>query len=101
MLLESARERLAGVLEISSVEAGLQTIGWLGEGIDGVAAAAAAARRDVEVTPLGRYGHGRVARNGLQLGFAAVDPPEIERGVRDLAAALESLRGRAHRGRDG
>jgi GntR family transcriptional regulator/MocR family aminotransferase len=101
VLLESAKTRLAGLLEISSVEAGLQTVGWLGERIDGAAAAAAAARREVEVTPVARYGDGRVARNGLQLGFAAVDPPEIERGVRDLAAALEGLRGRAHRGRDG
>ena len=92
VLLESAKARLAGLLEISSVEAGLQTVGWLGEGIDGAAAAAAAARREVEATPVARYGHGRVARNGLQLGFAAVDPPEIERGVRDLAAALEGLR---------
>jgi hypothetical protein len=28
------------------------------------------------------------APEGLQLGFAAVDPPQIRRGVGDLAAAL-------------
>jgi hypothetical protein len=28
---------------------------------------------------------------GLQLGFAAVDVPEIRRGVRELATALEGL----------
>ena len=38
MLLESAREKLAGLLEISEIEAGLQTVGWLREGIDGESA---------------------------------------------------------------
>jgi GntR family transcriptional regulator/MocR family aminotransferase len=82
-------DRLAGLLEISGVEAGLQTVGWLRTGIDGEAAAArAAARRHVEVTPRSRYGRGTAVREGLQLGFAAVDLPEIRRGVGDLAAAL-------------
>jgi GntR family transcriptional regulator / MocR family aminotransferase len=47
----------------------------------------------VEVTPLSRYSRGRLARDGLQLGFAAVDVPEIRRGVRELARALEEVRG--------
>jgi GntR family transcriptional regulator/MocR family aminotransferase len=89
VLLESARERLRGLLEISSVEAGLQTAGWLGRGIGGEWAAKAAAARDVEVTPLSRYSRGSLTREGLQLGFAAVDPDEIRRGVRELAVALE------------
>ncbi len=33
VLLESSRSRLAGLLEIPSVEAGLQTVGWLAPGI--------------------------------------------------------------------
>jgi len=33
---------------------------------------------------------GRASREGLQLGFAAVDENEIRRGVRELALALES-----------
>jgi GntR family transcriptional regulator/MocR family aminotransferase len=90
-LLDAARERLSGLLEISTVEAGLQTSGWLRDGIDGEAAAAAAAQRNVEVTSLSRFARAPLARQGLQLGFAAVDPGEIRRGVRDLAAALESL----------
>jgi GntR family transcriptional regulator / MocR family aminotransferase len=89
VLLESARERLRGLLEISSIEAGLQTAGWLGPGIGGEWAAKAAAARDVEVTPLSRYSRGSLTREGLQLGFAAVDPSEIRRGVRELAIALE------------
>jgi GntR family transcriptional regulator/MocR family aminotransferase len=99
VLLECAGERLAGLLEIAGVEAGLQTAGWLGEGIDGEAAAVAAAARDVEVTPVSRYRAGRAARDALVLGFAAVDAREIRRGVRELAIALES-KGRPRRVRE-
>jgi len=90
VLLDCARRRLNGLLEITGVEAGLQTAGWLADGIDAEAAAQAAAARDVEVTPLGRYGTARMTRQGLQLGFAAVDAREIRRGVRELAIALEA-----------
>lgn len=89
VLLEEAQQGLAGLLEISNVEAGLQTVGWLCDGIAGEAAAKAALARNVEVIPLSRYSRGRVEREGLQLGFAAVDAGEIRRGVRELAAALE------------
>ena len=44
VLLEAARVELAGLLEISDIEAGLQTVGWLGSGIDDRSAARAAAR---------------------------------------------------------
>jgi GntR family transcriptional regulator/MocR family aminotransferase len=91
VLLEAAREKLAGLLEISEIEAGLQTVGWLREGIDGESAFRAAAARGVEVFPLSRYSRGRVARGGLQLGFAAVDTREIRRGVQELATALKEV----------
>jgi GntR family transcriptional regulator / MocR family aminotransferase len=92
VLLEEARARLAGLLEISSVEAGLQTVGWLRDGIDAEAVASAAAARHLEVVPLSRYGFsGRVVPRGLQLGFASIDAHEIRRGVRELAAVLETM----------
>lgn len=88
VLLEEARSRFAGLLEISPVEAGLQTAAWLAGGIDAESAAVAAAKRNVDVTPLNRYSQGTLAREGLQLGFAAFDVKEIRRGVRELEAAL-------------
>lgn len=90
-LVTAARERLAGLLHLSDLEAGLQTAGWLGQGITGEAAAQAAEKRGVEVTPLSRYTRGKVVREGLQLGFASVDLKEIRRGVRELAVALEEV----------
>jgi GntR family transcriptional regulator/MocR family aminotransferase len=89
VLLSAAREQLAGLLEISDVEAGLRTVGWLQRGISAERVAKAAAERDVEVVPLGRYAYGRSRPNGLVLGFAAVDGRELRRGVEELARVLE------------
>ena len=98
VLLEEARLRLTGLLEISTVEAGLQTAGWLCRGINAESAAAAAAKRNVDVTPIARYAQGRTLPEGLQLGFAALDVKEIRRGVRELAIALEDELKGFHRG---
>jgi GntR family transcriptional regulator/MocR family aminotransferase len=89
ILVACAKERLAGLLELSPVEAGLQTVGWLNRSIDGEAVARAAAARGVEVKLLSRYSRRRLPRDGLQLGFAAIDEREIRRGVAELAIALD------------
>jgi GntR family transcriptional regulator/MocR family aminotransferase len=91
VLMEAARADLAGLIEISDVEAGLQTVGWLTGDVDDRTAATAAAQRGIEVVPLSRYSHGRRMRQGLHLGFAAVDGREIKRGVRELAGVLKEL----------
>ena len=90
-LMESARRSLAGLLELSSVEAGLQTVGWLQQGMDSEKARLAAKARKVEVIPLHLYSRAPVQRPGLQMGFAAVNVQEIRRGVQQLAMALEQL----------
>ena len=92
LLAEEVRGRLAGALELGGMEAGLQTAGWLAAGLDADAIAARAAQRDVEVTTIGRYrmrAAAAGARDGLLLGFAAVDAAELRRGVRELARAVE------------
>jgi len=101
VLLNETQKHLKGLLEISAVEAGLQTVGWLREGMNGMAAAKAASARGVEVVPLSKYARAPfscvwpsregVRREGLQLGFAAIDEKEIRRGVQELATALEQL----------
>jgi GntR family transcriptional regulator/MocR family aminotransferase len=89
VLLRAARERLADVLDISSVEAGLQTSAWFRKKIDGQRAMAAAQDRGLEVLPLSRFSSRPLTRDGLLLGFAAIEPAEIRRGVKELARALE------------
>lgn len=76
------------VLELSPIEAGLQTVGWLPRGRDCDAVAQAAAARNLEVVPLTRYSRRGLKRHGLQLGFAAVDERETARGMRELAKVL-------------
>jgi len=88
ILLKGAREKLDGLVEISNVEAGLQTIGWLPERKVAEDIAAAAAKKNVEVIPLQHYAYGRVRGNGIVLGFAAVEPRELRRGVEELASVL-------------
>lgn len=90
VLLKAAREKLDGVIEISSVEAGLQTVGWLRRGISAERVASEAAEKNVEVIPLRRYGFGRAPGNGIVLGFAAVEPRELRRGMEELASVLRA-----------
>ncbi|HEX3354929.1 MAG TPA: PLP-dependent aminotransferase family protein [Terriglobales bacterium] len=89
VLLESSRSRLAGLLEIPNVEAGLQTVAWLAPGMRAARAAEEAAAHGVEVIALSRYSSRQRERHGLILGFAAVDSRELRRGVEHLARALE------------
>jgi GntR family transcriptional regulator / MocR family aminotransferase len=99
VLLEGAREKLGEMLEISTVEAGLQTVGWLKRGLSAERVAALAAKRNVEVVPLSRYASGRSRREGLILGFAAVDPRELRRGVEQLREVLAAEAGSEQRKR--
>lgn len=88
-LLEHA-ERLQGLMTVSPVEAGLQTVGLLAKGLDAKKVACAARARRVEVAALNRNYRGAGAPQALHLGFAAVAPKEIKRGLADLESALRS-----------
>jgi len=88
VLMKAAREKLAGAVEIPDVEAGLQTVGWLKRGLSAEKVSQAAADRNVEVIPLRRYGYGRAPETGIVLGFAAVEPKELRRGVEELGKIL-------------
>ncbi|HUM06061.1 MAG TPA: PLP-dependent aminotransferase family protein [Terriglobales bacterium] len=90
VLLKAAREKLDGLVEISNVEAGLQTVGWLQAGVSAETVSQEAAKRNLEVIPLRRYGFGRAPKNGIVLGFAAVEPKELRRGVEELTTVLRA-----------
>jgi GntR family transcriptional regulator/MocR family aminotransferase len=91
VLLAGVRERLAGSLAILDVEAGLQAAALLPTGTDDERVAAAAAARGIEVIPLSRYARAAAGRAGLQLGFAAVDPDGLRRGIEGLADILGTV----------
>ena len=96
ILLDLGNKHLDGALEISKIEAGLQTLGWLAKGLDDREVARAAAARGVDTISLSGFYRSTQElerrRHGLQLGFAAVGPREIRRGVEELARALETVR---------
>ncbi len=80
---------LAGLpLEPYASDTGMHCIGWLPQGSDDVAVASAAARHNLDVTPLSRFSLARSSRPGLLLGYAGVDPTAIKAGVRRLSQAL-------------
>lgn len=91
VLREESAAHLHGLLDVSPVAAGLQTVGRLRDGIDDVAAARAAAQRNVEIIPLSSHCRELRVASGVQLGFAPFDAKEIRRGVKDLTSALERL----------
>jgi GntR family transcriptional regulator/MocR family aminotransferase len=95
-LVDGSRRWLGGQLEVRAVNAGLQTVGLLAAELDGIDVAHRAAAHDVEVVPLARHARSPLDRDGLQIGFAAVPPAEIARGLQMLARVL----GRRPRRRD-
>jgi GntR family transcriptional regulator/MocR family aminotransferase len=94
VLLEASRQHLTGLMEITGVEAGLQTVGRIRTGASADTVSEQVAHRDVELTPLHRYAWGRVRKDAVILGFAAVDARELRRGVQELASVLEKTRRR-------
>jgi GntR family transcriptional regulator/MocR family aminotransferase len=92
VLLQAASKELRGLIEISNVEAGLQTIGTLHAGFSADKLVEQAAKKEVELKSLSRYYSGKKAMNGIVLGFAAVEPKELRRGVEELAGLLQGKR---------
>lgn len=87
-LIENARKHLAGVIEISPVQAGLHTAGFFSNGLTSRDAENRAAANRVETTGLDRFMLERTDVRGLLLGFAAFDEAQISAGVERLAMAL-------------
>jgi GntR family transcriptional regulator / MocR family aminotransferase len=88
-LQEAARTYWRDLLETPGIECGLDIAAALTPEIDDRAAAAAAAKADIELRPLSDHSRrpGRV--NGFVVGFAPVDARSIRDGARRLAGILE------------
>jgi GntR family transcriptional regulator/MocR family aminotransferase len=92
VLLDLAQKELAGELEVSPVQAGLQTVGWIKSRFNSTRLAKEAEQRNIELSPLSRYGTSEYLRKGISMGFASIEPTEIRRGIKELAAIVEKLR---------
>lgn len=90
-LCRSGREKLAGALDIVPSASGLHTIGLLRPDLTEHAVVAAADRRDLTVSAIGRFAIAPVRNHGLVLGFGGVTPAQVERGVEVLAEVIARL----------
>ena len=89
-LIEGGRRYLPGLLEISSVRAGLYTAAFLKNGMTSRQAESSAAARGVLALALDRFTLKRPDPRGLLLGFAAFDQAAIRQALVRLASALPS-----------
>ena len=88
ILTEEVRKHLGGAIELSPVEAGLQTVGWLQTQQDAEDIAALALEKNVDIIPLSRYCKRRQVGPGFQMGFAGVDGRSIAKGIQILAQII-------------
>src|SRR5262245_5986729 len=91
LLINTARARLSGLLEIQESEAGMHLVGWLPPGVNDTEAARVASAHNVLALPLSAFSMKPVPRGALMLGYTAFDEREIRAGVRRLKTALSEL----------
>jgi GntR family transcriptional regulator/MocR family aminotransferase len=91
-LLDESGKQLGGLLEISGVQAGLYTAGWLRNRMGSREAETIARAHGIDAVALDRYTIDEPDPRGLLLGFAAFDDAAIRIGVAQLAAALRPVR---------
>jgi GntR family transcriptional regulator/MocR family aminotransferase len=90
-LIEAAETYCAGALRLRKVQTGLHAVADLFQ-VDEELVSHQAARRGIEVSPLGSYCVGRRMLNGLLLGFACSRPEQLRAAMRLLADSIEAAR---------
>jgi GntR family transcriptional regulator/MocR family aminotransferase len=90
LLVESLRRHLGGMIDVGLPASGTHLVASLRDGVSDVDACRVAAENGVIMTPLSSAYIG-TGQSGLLLGYASVRGPLIERGVRQVASALQSL----------
>ncbi|HZT05064.1 MAG TPA: PLP-dependent aminotransferase family protein [Steroidobacteraceae bacterium] len=94
-LLRVAKRELADVLQLSPVTAGLQTVGWLAEGIPELEAGRIAGEHGIVALPLSKLTIERAMPPAVVLGAAATDPKGIRRGIEQLGTILRGLKAKS------
>jgi GntR family transcriptional regulator / MocR family aminotransferase len=88
VLVKEIKNKLDGLLEVRPDEAGMHLIAWLPNDIRDTVTSERAAAHGVEVGALSNYCLEQKMRNALILGYAAYNPREIRKGVRQLSEIL-------------
>ena len=93
VLVEAARSRLGGLLDVAHVGSGMRTIGWVRNGEEDLAVAQRARSRGLELAALSQFVIQHSPPAGLVLGFAGCEPAELRRGVDVLASVMTESHG--------
>lgn len=89
VLVDAAKHRLDGILDVHHAASGMRTIGWLRKGEDDIAIAQRARARGLELAAISQFAVRHASPAGLVLGFAGCAPAELRRGVDVLASVFE------------
>ncbi|MFC5864413.1 PLP-dependent aminotransferase family protein [Acidicapsa dinghuensis] len=87
-MIDGGKQHLSGLLDISNVQAGLYTIGFLTNGMTSRQAEKAAAVQGIEALGVDRYTFKHPDPKGVVLGFAAYPEPAIRKALIQLAKAF-------------
>ena len=82
---------LGGMMQLKPGQGGLQVVGWLGDGIDEMAACNAAAAQGINSVPLSKLTIDRALPPALVLGVASADVGAIRQAVTRLGKVLRPL----------
>ncbi|GHO60604.1 PLP-dependent aminotransferase family protein [Ktedonobacter robiniae] len=88
VLIEAARQKLDGLLQIQPSTTGLHVVGWLPPRRDDRLASQHIQCQGVDTPPLSAYHIAPPQRSGLVLGYAGVEPQAIRTAVEHIARAL-------------
>ena len=91
VLVSAAQRDLGGMLDVQAKDAGLNLVGWLPEGIDDAAVSHCVAEHNISAPAISAYALRPQKRGGLVLGYAALTPREIRKGIKDLAPILSKF----------
>ena len=90
-LKEAADLHLDDYLSLQQTQSGLHTVALLSKNLEEAAVVSALKDAGIVVNPLSRYAIAPIKQQGIALGFGAVNPIEIQSGVRRMADVLKAL----------
>jgi GntR family transcriptional regulator/MocR family aminotransferase len=89
-LVDSLRNTLGDLLEVTAPEAGLHLVAWLPATLRSEDVVARAARHDLHIRTVAQLQSHAPACEGLLFGFATASPADLRAGVRTLAQAIRA-----------
>jgi GntR family transcriptional regulator / MocR family aminotransferase len=90
-LVDAIRRDLGGMMEIGSIDAGMQLVLWLPAGLDDTQMSRLIAGEGVDAQPISAFSIKSPERGGLLLGYTGVNEQEISEGIGKIAKALRNM----------